>query len=165
MDIVQARIDIINWVTSFVEQPHPALNGWPPCPYARRARLDGEFDIRAGQIDPYSDLMHVDMDNWMVMAYVYDPKLIDADRFEQQIARVNQGFLIHRNIIALADHPDAPEDILGVRMNQGTWAIAFVQPLDKLNAFARQIAAKGYYAGWPEEYLQHLFQWREDPRV
>lgn len=165
MDFVQARIDIINWVTGFVEQPHPALNGWPPCPHARRARLDGQFDIRQGQIDPYTDLMHVGMDEFMVIAFVYDPATIDADRFEQQIARVNQGFLLSRNMIALADHPDAPEDVLGVRMNQGTYAIAFVQPLDKLNSFARQIAAKGYYDGWPESYLEDLFRGREDPRV
>ena len=164
MDITQARSDIINWITGFVEQPHPALAGWPPCPFARRARLDGEFDIRAGQIDPYTDLMKVDMDRWQVIAYVYDPQQIDANRFEQQIAAVNQGFLIHRDIIALADHPDAPEQVQGVRMNQGTWAIAFVQPLAKLNTFARQIATRGYYAGWPEDYLEGLFQWREDPR-
>ena len=164
MDIVQARIDILNWVTGFVEQPHPALNGWAPCPHARRARLDGQFDIRAGQIDPYTDLMKVTMDDWMVIAYVYDAKLIDAARFNQQIDSVNQGFLIHRDIIALADHPDAPEDVLGVSMNQGTYALVFVQPLSKLNQFARQIAAKGYYQDWPEDYLQDLFRWREDPR-
>lgn len=164
MDIVQARIDILNWVTGFVEQPHPALNGWAPCPHARRARLDGQFDIRAGVIDPYTDLMKVDMESWMVIAYVYDPQQIDADRFNQQIHNVNQGFLVPRGMIALADHPDAPEQVLGVSMNQGTYALAFVQPLDKLNSFARQIAAKGYYHDWPEPYLQELFQWREDPR-
>lgn len=164
MNFVQAKIDIINWITGFVERPHPALNGWPPCPHARRARLDGEFDIREGRIDPYSDLMNVDMANFMVIAFVYDRDLMPADRFNQQIDSVNRGFLISRDIIALADHPDAPEDVLGVRMNQGSYALAFVQPLSKLNAFARQIAARGYYHDWPEEYLEDLFQFREDPR-
>lgn len=165
MDFVQAKIDIINWVTGFVEQPHPALNGWPPCPHARRARLDGQFDIRPGQIDPYADLRSVAMGDYMVIAYVYDASQIDADRFNQQIESVNRAFLIPRDIIALADHPDAPENVLGVSMNQGTYALAFVQPLAKLNAFARQIAGKGYYHSWPEDYLQDLFQFREDPRV
>lgn len=164
MHFEQAKIDILLWVTGFVEKPHPLLNGWPPCPHARKARLDGQFDIREGKIDPYADLMKADMGDFMVIAYVYDARQIDAQRFNQQVDKVNQGFLIHRNIIALADHPDAPEDVLGVRMNQGTYAIAFVQPLDKLNHFAQQIAAKGYYDKWPESYLQDLFQWREDPR-
>lgn len=165
MDFVQAKIDILNWVTGFVERPHPALNGWPPCPHARRARLDGQFDIREGRVDPYTDLLSADMGDYLVIAYVYDPTTITADTFNQQIEAVNRGFLIPRDIIALADHPDAPEDVLGVRMNQGTYALAFVQPLSKLNQFARQIALKGYYKDWPEDYLGDLFQFREDPRA
>lgn len=164
MHFEQAKIDILLWITGFVEKPHPLLNGWPPCPHARRARLDGQFDIRQGRIDPYSDLMGVSMGDFMVIAYVYDRDLMTAERFNQQIDAVNQGFLLSRDIIALADHPDAPEEVLGVTMNQGSYAIAFVQPLSKLNAFARQIAPKGYYHDWPEEYLEDLFRFREDPR-
>lgn len=165
MDIVQARIDIINWITGFVERPHPLLADWPPCPFARQARINGQLDIRPGQIDPYSDLRTVDMANFMVIAYVYDPATIEAARFEQQIDRVNRGFLTPRDMIALADHPGAPEQVRGVTMNQGTYAIAFVQSLSKLDSFARQIAAKGYYGGWPEDYLQALFHHRQDPRA
>lgn len=165
MDIVQARIDIINWITSFVERPHPSLGDWPPCPFARQSRINGQLDIREGQIDPYTDLRAVDMGAFMVIAYVYDPATMDAGRFESQIHAVNRGFLRPRDMIALADHPDSPEDVLGVRMNQGTYAIAFVQHLSKLDQFARQIAAKGYYQHWPESYLQDLFHHRQDPRA
>lgn len=164
MHFEQAKIDILLWITGFIEKPNPALNDWPPCPYARKARLNGEFEIREGTIDPYTDLMHAEMGERMVIAYVYDPALINAETFNQQIQAVNQGFLIPRNIIALADHPDDIENINGVIMNQGKWAIAFIQPLNKLNHFARLIAGKGYYDGWPEEYLQGLFEGREDPR-
>lgn len=164
MHFEQAKIDILLWITGFVEKPHPLLNGWPPCPHARKARLSGQFDIRQGRIDPYTDLMHANLGDYLVIAYVYDRDLLTAERFNQQIDLVNQGFLLARDIIALADHPDAPEDVLGVRMNQGDYAIAFIQPLSKLNHFARQIAEKGYYKDWPEEYLQDLFQHREDPR-
>jgi hypothetical protein len=165
MDFEQAQRDVTNWVTSFVEAPNAALNGWPPCPYARKARLDGEFEIRPGRVDPYMDLMHAEMGQRMVIAYVYDPRSVPASQFNQLVRDVNRGFLLPRNIVALADHPDCPEEIQGVRMNQGTWAIAFIQPLDKLNHFARLIAARGYYQGWPEDYLRDLFDGREDPRT
>lgn len=164
MDFVQAKIDILNWITGFVEKPHPALNGWPPCPHARKARLDGQFDIRQGEIDPYTDLMYADLGNFLVIAYVYDRDKFTADQFNHQVDAVNQGFLLPRDLIALADHPDATEKVLGVCMNQGTYAIVFLQPLSKLNMFARQIAEKGYYQDWPEEYLGELFKFREDPR-
>lgn len=164
MDFDQAKTEVIDWITGFVEQPNAGLNGWPPCPHARRARLDGQFEIRKGQVDPYTDLMHVDMGERMVIAYVYDPTRYTADEFNHLVKSVNQAFLVPRNIIALADHPDDVEDVNGVIMNQGTWGIVFVQPLDKLNHFARLIAGRGYYDGWPEEYLQGLFEHREDPR-
>jgi hypothetical protein len=164
MDFEQAQNDILEWIVTFVEHPNAQLHGWPPCPYARKARLDGQFEIRRGSVEPYQDLHRVEMQDLMVIAYVYDPKKITATEFNQQIQAVNRGFLIPRNILALADHPDEVEDVNGVIMNQGTWAIAFVQPLDKLNHFARLIAGKGYYEGWPEDYLQGLFAGREDPR-
>jgi len=164
MDFEQAKADILDWATRFVEQPNANLNGWPPCPYARKARLDGQFEIRRGIIDPYHDLMHVEMKNMMVMAYVYDPGTISAAVFNQYVDGVNRGFLLPRNIVALADHPDSPEEVQGVCMNQGRWAIVFVQPLDKLNHFAQLIADRGYYNGWPEDYLEALFEGRKDPR-
>lgn len=164
MNFEQAKIDILLWITGFVERPNDQLHGWPPCPYARKARLAGEFEIREGCIDPYTDLKNAYMGDRMVIAYVYDPKIIDARQFNQQIRAVNQAFLIPRNVIALADHPNDLENVNGVIMNQGTWAIAFIQPLDKLNHFARLIAAQGYYDGWPEDYLQGLFEGRKDPR-
>ena len=164
MDFSQAQRDILAWLTDFVEQPNAQLNGWPPCPFARRARLEGELDIREGRVDPYADLMHVEMGRFRVLAYVYDPKKFAAEEFNQQVQAVNTGFLIPRDIIALADHPEDVEDVRGVIMNQGVWALVFVQHLAELDHFARHIADRGYYEGWPEEYLQMLFEGRKDPR-
>ena len=151
------------WLTCFVEQPHPALGSWPPCPYARKARLDNKFEIRRGT-EPYWDLMHTDLGNLDVLALVYDPKDFAAFEFEDLVQRANQGFLLARDLIALSDHPDSLETVNGVTMNQGTWAIVFVQALTKLNSHARMLADRGYYHGWPEEYLAVLFESRRDPR-
>ena len=164
MNFDQARHDIINWITDFVEQPHPALNGWPPCPHARRARTEGQLDIRPGATDPYTDLRSVEMGHWEVIVLIYDPREFPAAEFEQQIESVNTAFLVPKNMIALADHPDSPEIVNGVSMNQGQWAIVFVQNLSKLEAVARNLADRGYYHNWPEEYLQQLFEHRRDPR-
>ena len=164
MDFDQARQDIISWITSFVEQPHPALNGWAPCPHARRARMEGQLDIRLGTASPYTDLRSVEMGRWEVIAFVYDPAEFTAEEFEQEISSANTAFLVPKCMLALADHPAAPEVVNGISMNQGRWAIAFVQDLSKLNAVARNLADRGYYHDWPEEYLQALFEHRQDPR-
>ena len=164
MDFVQARIDVMNWITGFVEKTNPGLNGWPPCPFARRARLNNEFDLRQGKLNPSVDLQQAILEPYTVIAYIYDPLLISAENFNQQVTMLNRDFLISRDILALADHPDDHEEVNGVCMNQGTWAITFIQPLNKLNDFAQQIAPKGYYNNWSEEYLNGLFEFRKDPR-
>jgi hypothetical protein len=163
MDFQQAQQDILHWITTFVEQPHPALSGWPPCPYARRARTENKFKMHPGT-EPYQDLMHVDLGHLDVMAFVYNPSDFAAAEFEDLVHRANRGFLLPRDLIALPDHPDAPEIVNGVAMNQGTWAIVFVQSLGKLNSHARTLADRGFYHGWPEHYLSVLFEHRQDPR-
>jgi len=153
----------MTWLTRFVEQPHPSLASWPPCPYARKARMDNKFEIRRGT-EPYWDLMHVDLGALDVLAFVYDPVDFAAAEFEDLVQRANTGFLLARDLIALSDHPDAPETVNGVVMNQGQWALVFVQALTKLNAHAKTLSDRGYYFGWPECYLADLFQGRQDPR-
>ena len=165
MDFNQAQIDILLWITGFVEKSNPQLNGWPPCPYARRARLNGEFEIRKGQVDPYVDLQAIRMEEKTVVAYVYDPRHFEPTVFNALVDQVNTDFLVTRDLLALADHPLSEEIVNGVKFNQGTWAIVFVQPLAKLNEFAKLLAGQGYYKNWPEDYLQGLFQHRVDPRI
>ena len=55
ISLEQAQADIEAWIENFVEVPHPALGGFPPCPYARSARLKRSYEVYLG-IDPYYDL-------------------------------------------------------------------------------------------------------------
>lgn len=164
MDFEQAKRDIINWITGFVERPNEKLNGWSPCPYARQARLQGQLDIRPGIVDPYVDFESTSLENFSVIVYVYNAQEISADQFEDMVRKANEDFLLDRDLLALADHPDSPEVVNEVCFNQGEYALAFLQSLGQLNEFAGLIAIKGYYDGWPEDYLQALFEFREDPR-
>ena len=157
--------DIERWMATFVEVPHPALGGWAPCPYARKARLDRDFEVRLGR-NPFEDLIAV---SYGVLArsvtiFVYDPEFYSYERFHKEIEYANAQYLVPRDMIALEDHPADPEVVNGVIMNQGTYALALVQNLTDLNQKAQQMAQKGFYDTWPEDYLQTLFAHRQDPR-
>lgn len=166
IDIDQARVDIEHWIMNFVEVPHPALGGWPPCPYAKKARLERDFEVRLG-MDPYFDLVNLSMDGLggkSVVIYVYDADYWNYDQFSFSLRCANLDYLLKRDILALEDHPADPEWVNGICMNQGKYAMAMCQSLSDLNAKARLVAKKGFYDTWPEEYLTALFQYREDPR-
>lgn len=166
MDIETVRQDIEQWIINFVEVPHPALGNFPPCPYARSSRLKKSYQVLLGT-DPYYDLKNRarwGMGNREVYIYVYDPKQWPHDLFASSLDQANKEFLLAVDILALEDHPDDVENVNGVVMNQGTYALALVQSLSDLNAKAKLVAKKGFYDTWPEDYLQALFQHREDPR-
>lgn len=167
LNLDSVKQDIEQWIVNFVEVPHPALGGWPPCPYARAARLKRSYDIRLG-VDPYYDLRNQarwGMGTWEVIVFVYDAAQWNHDIFNTSVESANSEYLVKQDILALADHPNDPEIVNGVCMNQGTYALALVQSLSDLDAKAKQIARQGFYHNWPESYLQPLFQHRQDPRT
>jgi hypothetical protein len=166
MDLEQVKADIESWIENFVEVPHPALGGFPPCPYARSARLKKTYEVYLGN-DPYYDLKNrarYGMGNKEVIIYAYDPTEWNHELFSASIESANTEHLLRADILALEDHPDDVENVNGVIMNQGTYALALVQSLSDLNEKAAIMGRKGFYDSWPEEYLQALFHHRQDPR-
>jgi hypothetical protein len=167
MDTVQARIDVTNWITGFVEKPNPLLNGWAPCPYARAARLQNQIRIDIG-IAPWLDLRQQSwhgMRDLDVIVKIYDPAEWPLDRFRSEWQSAQAEFLAPQGLLCLEDHPEDAEFVNGVVMNQGTWALLLLQQTAKLEQAAQQLAARGYYQDWPEEYLKSVFQSRRDPRA
>lgn len=163
MNFEQARADIVKWIVEFVEQPNAGLDNWAPCPYARAARVNNLLNILPGTRNPRRDLSTVNLTHHDVVAYVYDATWFDADTFETVVDQANQDFLVPQDVIALSDHPDSEESVNGVIMNQGQYALVFVQSLSKVNHFAKALANRGYYKNWPDHYLSDLFAHRENP--
>jgi hypothetical protein len=166
MNIDQVRQDIESWIKNFVEVPHPALGGWPPCPYARQARLNREYEVRVGT-NPLLDLVHLaqtGLGDKKVIVLAYDPVQWSLEVFHRDLEHANTEFLLEKDIIVLEDHPGDTEIVNGVSMNQGTYALALVQSVSDLDQKAQLMARRGFYDTWPENYLKVLFNHRKDPR-
>lgn len=165
LNLETVQYDIERWIANFVEVPHPNLGGWAPCPYARKARLDRDFEVRLG-VNPYFDLKIIAQTgiNKSVVIFAYESTAYSYEQFHVMLKSANQEFLLNKDLLVLEDHPDLPELVNGVSMNQGTYALALVQNLSDLNQKAALMARKGFYDTWPEDYLKELFQHRQDPR-
>jgi hypothetical protein len=165
LDLATVQQDIEHWIETFVEVPHSALGGWAPCPYARKARMDRDFEVQLGH-NVFVDLVGLANRGIQksVVILAYDLADWDYAQFHTSIEIVNLEFLVPNNLLALEDHPDDPEIVNGVSMNQGTYALILVQALDDLDQKAQQMANKGFYDAWPSDYLAQLFQHRQDPR-
>ena len=146
------------WMAEFVEQPHPSLGNWPPCPYARQARLSKNILIKQGT-DPYYDSMSLLTYDWSKEAVVFWYAQIDPGVFLAQVEAANKN-LLAKNIVVLEDHPDTEEVISQVKMNFGYCPIVVGQQLDKLNAASEQLRAKGYYDTWSDSDQDKIVTWR-----
>ena len=149
---------LLKWMEEFVEVPHPGLGGWPPCPFARQARLSKNLDIRQG-FDPYADCMELLYYNWAKEVVVLWYDHVDPESFIDDINRAN-GVLLSKDIVALEDHPNTEEIIAGVKMNFGLCPIIVLQKNSKLNIAADQLEEKGYYHTWSQSDLDKIVTWR-----
>ena len=107
LNIDQVTQDIEQWIQNFVEVPHPALGGFPPCPYARSARLKRSYAVYIGA-DPYYDLKNrarYGMGNKEVIVYAYDPVEWPHELFASSLDQANREFLLAADILVLEDHP------------------------------------------------------------
>lgn len=149
---------LVKWMEEFVEVPHPSLGGWPPCPYARQARLSNNIDIRQG-MDPYTDCVNLLDYDWTKEVVVFWYEDIDPELFVKGVTRAND-LLLPKDIVALEDHPATDEIIAGIKMNFGVCPIIVLQKNSKLNESADQLREKGYYHSWSQEDIDKIVTWR-----
>ena len=152
---------LLSWLEEFVEQPHPSLGNWPPCPYARQARLSNNIIIRQGN-DPYYDGLELaKIYNWdkEVVVFWYDHALHPVTDFIADVQNLNKE-IMPLDVVALEDHPDAKEFVAGVSMNFGVCALLIIQKLSALNNASDQLRNKGYYDTWSSESLDEVVSWR-----
>jgi len=158
--LIQQQLEA--WLVDFVEKPNPMLNGWAPCPYARRARVTNRFDIQFAEPQDLVTVIQAaakELHHRDVVAVCIDSSKISAEDLEQLVAEQNQ-LLASQDVLLLEDHPDAVEIINGVHMNFGACAIVFVQQLSKINEASEQLKNQGYYDCWSPENLNSVVTWR-----
>jgi hypothetical protein len=149
---------LLKWMEEFVEVPHPSLGGWPPCPFARQARLSKNIDIRQGQ-DPYNDCVSLLEYDWSKEVVIFWYDTVDPQMFVDDVIRANDT-LLSKDIVALEDHPATEEIIAGIKMNFGLCPIIVLQKNSKLNQSADQLKEKGYYHTWSQSDLDKIVTWR-----
>jgi len=158
MDQQSIRQKLERWLVEFVEKPNPLLNNWPPCPYARQARLSNQIHIVFDS--PLEIARYVSfLDSYDVVVLCFDSAEYSTSQVELFTKHIN-SVLIWKDCVVLEDHPDSSEFVNGVKMNFGECGLMVLQRLSKLNTAADQLREKGYYTTWSEENLDQVVNWR-----
>jgi hypothetical protein len=163
MKLIKVRRDILNWIENFVEQSNAKLNGWPPCPFARKARIENKVDVRLGtsiEVDLYTINDEWD-DKFDVVIFAYDPNNYTPDEVSELVEKINYELLLPNDLMCLDDHPSDHEEVSGVRMNQGQYLLLMCQRFGKVNDASDELKRQGYYDLWTRDYYDRVVGWRE----
>ena len=158
MDPTRIQQELNTWLINFVEKSNTLLGDWPPCPYAKQARLNNQiltvfdsplnYELYLNQIGKYE-----------VVIICFDHIKFSASQIELFVKHSN-SVLMWKDYVILEDHPDAEENINGVKMNFGLCGLLIIQRLSKLNHASKQLHHKGYYNTWSDENLDDVVNWR-----
>jgi len=116
--------DLVHWVTNKLSVPREEFNGFPPCPYALQALTQKRVVL----LEPPVDLIAVNSllkkDHKEIVIYWFDPESISAHELYIRCQQVNWCY---PDLLALDDHPHNEEHVVGVKVNQGKWALMMIQ--------------------------------------
>jgi len=152
-----------DWIINFLEKPNVTLNNWPPCPYARQARIYNKIEIIFTEASGIESAVNESLsvfDKMEIAVICFDHKDIAPAILQELAIRLNKE-LMPKDFVILEDHPDIVENINGVHMNFGPCGLILVAPLSILNAASDKIASTGYYDTWTQSDIDDIVTWRK----
>lgn len=154
---------LYHWLKTFVEIPHPQLGNWPPCPFARQARLDSTMVVKFCEVNEFQKVIQESIQiltQKEVVVVCFDHTQINSAELQLWVEQINKSSLMPMGFVVLEDHPDYPEYVNGIKMNFNYCGLLVIQSLKKLNYHADQLRNKGYYNCWDQPALDQIVAWR-----
>ena len=158
---------MIEYMKEFLEKPHPVFGGLPICPFARKARLDGDilYKVDRFQLDtdlnPDSSVMRMiaefcQQDRYKVLFVVHpDPQAMTPEEMQHFISYLNRK-IATTDLVAFGGHPSDEFNVQGVRTRQEPYLNFTVQTKQLLTEAADSLSKTNYYDNWTPENLKYV---------
>lgn len=164
---MQFKDDIVEWIITSLSVPSSTFNNFPACPYAKKAYTDNKIiyhEMHLYEHISIKDNIKSELENYTyhwpknieVVVIGTDPQAISSDELSEVVTLANHTFLKDRGYIALEDHPDEIEQVDGINLNQGKYALVLLQEESKLHEARKFLQEKNYYKNWDPQYLEEV---------
>ena len=144
---------IEDWILDFLSKPNVAFDNIPPCPYAKKAWLDGNVEIK--EFVSFEELRK-DLDIWdkEVIIYLFQHSVLPrCNELETLAASFNKEYT---DFLFLEETPDLEENVAGVIVNQGELCMLLVQKRKPLEEAREELKKTGYYDNWTEDMKERI---------
>jgi hypothetical protein len=160
--MTKLNTNIEDWILNHLSKPNSVFNNLPPCPYAKKAWMEGNVLVKEIK-DPVDYNLTVELSNYAyqwpkkdVIIFAFDPTKISAYELTELVENVQRKVLNIWGLVALEDHPDEVEEIDTVVLNNGEHGLVLLQERSKLEEARKHLDSLGYYKYWPEDYKKDV---------
>ena len=144
---------IEDWILEFLSKPSSAFDNLPPCPYAKRAWLDGNVEVK--EFVSFLE-MRKDLRNWdkEVIIYLFQFTLLPTCSELASLAKTFNDQ--YPEFLFLEEHPKLVEEVEDVIVNQGDLCMMIVQKRKELEEARAELKKTGYYDNWTSDMKERI---------
>lgn len=141
--------EMTDHLINFVEKPHPAFANLPPCPFAKKARLQNKikfiiFDFTNGLTEDLSKLLQLDP-NYEIIWVINPNKNMPVDALYKLIDDINA---VNPVLEAFGGHPEDPYEMAGVKTRQEPYPNFVLQSKEILDKARWKLKHTKYYTNF-----------------
>ena len=144
---------IEEWILDFLSKPNSAFDNLPPCPYAKKAWLDGNVEVK--EFVSFAE-MRKDLDKWNKEVIIYLFQYTTLPRCTELQILASKFNEQYPDFLFLEETPDLIEDVDGVIVNQGELCMLLVQKRKPLEDAREELKKTGYYDNWTEDMKERI---------
>ena len=163
----QVIIDqMVSYLETVLEKPHPVFGGLPICPFSKKARLQNRIlykvlPLSFAELQPNSKLWQAIQEFSATRLYdvllVISPDIdaLSVDEVRSLIEQVNQAIEL-LDLTAFGGHPEDDFNIQGVYTRQEPFINMTIQFQEVLHTASHQLKKTNYYQNWSPENLRQI---------
>ena len=142
---------IETWITTVLDTPNSKFGNLPPCPYAKKAWVEGNVSVKM-----FDDVQSFTPQDWdkEVNIYVMNP-WISSELLSEMAKNYNS---MYSDYLFLEEHPDLIEDVCGFVVNQGKLILLIVQDRKPLEEARKKLQETNYYENWTPEMKKRIIE-------
>ena len=144
---------IEDWILEFLSKPNSAFDNLPPCPYAKKAWLGGNVEVK--EFVSFAE-MRKDLDKWNKEVIIYLFQYTTLPRCTELQILASKFNEQYPDFLFLEETPDLIEDVDGVIVNQGELCMLLVQKRKPLEDAREELKKTGYYDNWTEDMKERI---------
>ena len=148
-DYITSQIE--TWITSVLDTPNSKFGNLPPCPFAKKAWVEGNVSVEI-----FDDIQSFEPQDWdkEVNIYVMNP-WVSSELLSGMAFHYNKKY---PDYLFLEEHPDLVEDVGGFVVNQGELILLIVQHRKPLEEARKKLQETNYYENWSPEMKERIIE-------